>query len=148
MSAAPARVSESRLLVRYAETDKMGVAYHGSYLPWFEVGRTDWLRNGPERCYRRLEAAGWFLPVVELNARYHSPARYDDEVLIRTTLAEVSRARFCFDYECRTAGGELLASGRTVHAVTDGSGRPRRLPPEVFAWILGERDEIPAALDA
>lgn len=141
------RVSESRIRVRYAETDKMGVAYHGEYLPWFEVGRTDWLRNGPERCYRRLEAAGWFLPVIELTARYHSPARYDDDVLIMTTLSEASRARFCFDYECLRAGGELLARGRTVHAVTDGRGRACRLPPEVFSWILGERDEAPAALD-
>lgn len=147
MSSPSDRVSESRVRVRYAETDAMGVAYHGRYLPWFEVGRTDWLRNGPERCYRRLEAAGWFLPVIELNARYHSPARYDDEVLIRTTLSEASRARLCFDYECLGADGGLLASGRTAHAVTDGSGRARRLPKEVFSWIMGEAVAAPAVLD-
>jgi acyl-CoA thioester hydrolase len=143
------RRSESRVRVRYAETDRMGVAYHGEYLPWFEVGRTDWLRCEAEgRSYRRLERAGWFLPVVELRARYHSPARYDDEVVVRTRLAEASRARMVFEYEAaRAADDRLLATGSTVHAVTDGEGRPRRLPADVFAWILGERVEPPALID-
>ena len=145
---AAGRVTVSRVRVRYAETDKMGVAYHGEYLPWFEVGRTDWIRGEAGRSYALLEGAGWFLPVVELSCRYHLPARYDDELLVHTSAPEISRARFVFDYEVRRADtDELLTKGRTVHAITDAQGRPRRLPRDVFDWLLGRSDELPARSD-
>jgi acyl-CoA thioester hydrolase len=130
--------------VRYRETDAMGIAHHAEYLAWFEVGRTDWIRRaGPadeqgERSYRRLELAGFFLPVIELSARYRAPARYDDEVIVVTTLTSSSRIRIAFDYEVlRLPERTLLVRGSTVHAVTDHSGRPKRLPPATLAWLLG-----------
>ena len=122
----------------------MGIAHHAEYLAWFEVGRTDWIRHvgAPdahgERSYRRLELAGFFLPVIELSARYLAPARYDDEVLVMTTLASSSRIRIAFEYEIlRLPGRELLVRGRTDHAVTDHAGRLKRLPATTLAWLTG-----------
>src|SRR5205085_10715599 len=79
----PAGVRAARVRVRYADTDQMGVTYHANYLVWFEVGRTDWLR-GSGWTYREMEAAGVSLPVIEVFCQYHQPARYDDELEIRT----------------------------------------------------------------
>jgi len=122
--------AHTTLNVRYAETDMMGVAYHGSYLPWFELGRTALLKaHGLP--YRELEAAGYFLPVLEVQARYLRPARYDDELEIVTHLRERPIARIRLDYEVLRAG-ELLATGQTVHAFIDRGGRPTR-PPANFA---------------
>ncbi len=123
--------SVSRLRVRYAETDQMGVAWHGSYFAWFEVGRTDLLR---ERglSYRELEADDLHLPVIEASARYLRPARYDDLLEIRTRVAAHSGARVSFDYAIHAEGSaQPLATGFTAHAAVDGRGRPRRLPAEL-----------------
>jgi acyl-CoA thioester hydrolase len=146
---------ETSVRVRYAETDGMGIAYHAEYLVWFEIGRTDWIREpgaaaseaAGERSYRQLEEAGYFLPVVEAAIRYHGPARYDDELTVRTALAHASRARVAFDYEVlRRADGQLLASGSSVHAVTDASGRACRLPAAWLAWLVGEEGAAATAL--
>lgn len=131
----------------------MGVAHHAEYLSWFEVARTDWLRGPardgrPERTYRQLEEAGYFLPVIAVRARYHSPARYDDEVVVAARLERASRVRFVFEYEARRrADDELLATGRSEHAVTDLSGRPCRLPETLFEWITGADDDSGAQSD-
>jgi acyl-CoA thioester hydrolase len=123
--------SVSRLRVRYAETDQMGVAWHGSYFAWFEVGRTDLLRERG-MTYRELEANDVHLPVIEATARYRRPARYDDLLEIRTRVTAHSGARVSFAYEIRCDGDdEPLATGTTEHASVDGNGRPRRLPAEV-----------------
>jgi acyl-CoA thioester hydrolase len=144
---------ESTMRVRYAETDRMGVAYHAEYFVWFEVGRTDWIRNAPagrageasQRSYRQMEEAGYFLPVIEASSRYHCPARYDDELLVRTALTEASRARVTFDYEVvRRSDGRLLATGRSAHAVTDREGRACRLPPAWLAWLTGDEAAVAA----
>jgi len=127
--------SRASLNVRYAETDMMGVAYHGSYLPWFELGRTALLKaHGLP--YRELETAGYFLPVLEMSARYLRPARYDDELEIVTTLRERPVARIRLDYEVYR-GPEVLATGHTVHAFIDREGRPTR-PPAHFAAKMAE----------
>ena len=123
--------STSRLRVRYAETDQMGVAWHGGYFAWFEVGRTDLLR---ERglTYRELEAQNLRLPVVEVQARYLRPALYDDLLEVRTTLRAVSGARVSFDYAVHREGeAQPLATGMTEHAAVDATGKPRRLPSEL-----------------
>ncbi len=126
--------SRVTVAVRYAETDMMGVAYHGSFLPWFEVGRTALLKaHGLP--YRELEAAGYFLPVVEMAVRYHLPARYDDNLEILTTLREKPVARLRLDYEVRRDGA-LLVTGHTVHAFIDRAGRPTR-PPVNFSEKMG-----------
>jgi acyl-CoA thioester hydrolase len=121
----------SRLRVRYAETDQMGVAWHGSYFAWFEVGRTDLLRERGTT-YRELEQQDLHLPVVEARASYRRPARYDDLIEIHTRVASHSGARVAFEYEVRCEGAaDPIATGFTAHAAVDGRGRPRRLPAEL-----------------
>ena len=123
--------SFSRVRVRYAETDQMGVVYHANFFVWFEVGRTDLLRSAGWT-YREMEAEGLSLPVIEAHCDYKQPARYDDELEVRTTGELMSPVRVAFSYEVvRPADGELLAIGRTVHATLDRSGRPSRLPGRV-----------------
>ena len=121
--------SRTEIAVRYAETDMMGVVYHGSYLPWFEVGRTTLLRE-QGLPYRELEASGFRLPVLEVAVRYLKPARYDDAVTIVTTLRERPLLRIRLEYEV-LLGSELLATGSTLHAFIDHSGKPVR-PPARF----------------
>jgi acyl-CoA thioester hydrolase len=125
------RVTIARLRVRYAETDKMGVVYYANYLVWFEVARCEWFR-ATGSSYDALEAAGTVLPVIEAHCEYERPARYDDEIEIRTRASLLSPARLRFDYELTRRGEAApLAAGYTVHAGVDATGRPRRLPPEV-----------------
>lgn len=118
--------SRSQVTVRYAETDMMGVVYHGSYLPWFEVGRTALLKE-MGLAYRQLETDGYRLPVLEVSAKYFRPAVYDDTITIITRLHEKPLLRIRLDYEVRR-GEELLATGFTVHAFIDRAGRPVRPP--------------------
>ena len=120
--------STSRVRVRYAETDKMGVVYYANYLVWFEVGRTDLLRR-EGWSYRDMESNGFALPVVEAHCAYRQSARYDDELDIRTSGLMLSPVRVRFDYAVvRATDGIVLAEGHTVHASLDPNGRPRRLP--------------------
>ena len=93
--------------VRYAETDQMGVVYHANYFVWFEVGRTDLLRQ-LGWTYREMERAGVRLPVIEAHCAYHRPARYDDELEIRTTGRLVSPVRMAFDYEVVRRGDGVV----------------------------------------
>jgi acyl-CoA thioester hydrolase len=127
--------SRVQITVRYAETDMMGIVYHGSYLPWFEIGRTTLLKeNGLS--YRDLETAGFLLPVLEVTAKYLKPALYDDVITIVTTLAEKPILRIQLSYEVRR-GEELLATGQTAHAFIDRAGRPVR-PPANFTERMNE----------
>lgn len=121
--------SRAQITVRYAETDMMGVVYHGSYLPWFEIGRTTLLKE-LGLPYRELEAAGYRLPVLEVTAKYFRPAVYDDLITVVTTMREKPLLRIRLDYEVRR-GDELLATGHTVHAFIDREGKPVRPPPVV-----------------
>jgi acyl-CoA thioester hydrolase len=124
------------LRVRYAETDRMGVVYYANYLVWFEVARTDLMRS-LGWSYREMEASGVLLPVIEAQCEYRQPARYDDEVEIRTTGFLVSPVRMTFEYQVCIKGQKgVAAAGRTAHAATRADGRPCRLPArvrEVFA---------------
>jgi acyl-CoA thioester hydrolase len=117
--------------VRYADTDQMGVVYYANYLVWFEIGRTEWLRDAGWN-YRDMEEAGISLPVIEAHCEYRQPARYDDEIEIRTTATALTPARLRFDYQAvRTDGDTLVAEGHTVHAALGQNGRPCRLPARV-----------------
>ena len=114
--------------VRYAETDQMGVVYYANYFVWFEVGRTDLLRDAGWS-YREMEREGIALPVIEAHCEYRQSARYDDELEIRTTGSQLSRVRVAFDYEVvRPSDAATIATGRTIHAALDRDGRPCRLP--------------------
>jgi acyl-CoA thioester hydrolase len=125
--------SRTQVTVRYAETDMMGVVYHGNYLPWFEIGRTTLLRE-QGLPYRKLEEDGFRLPVLEVALKYLRPAVYDDTVTIVTTLRERPLLRIRLEYEVYR-GEELLATGSTVHAFIDRSGRPVR-PPAAFSETM------------
>ena len=117
--------------VRYAETDRMGVVYYANYLVWFEVGRTEWLRD-TGWSYREMEADGVSLPVIEVHCDYRQPARYDDALEVRTRATLLTPVRIRFDYDVvRTADDAVAASGYTVHAALDTNGRPCRLPARV-----------------
>jgi acyl-CoA thioester hydrolase len=121
----------SHLRVRYAETDTMGVVYYANYFVWFEVGRTDLLRAAGWT-YRAMEAAGYWLPVIQAHCDYRKPAKYDDEIEVRTMGSLLTPVRIRFDYELINHGDRtVLASGHTVHASVSPSGRPRRLPDRV-----------------
>ncbi len=123
--------ANSTIRVRYAETDQMGVAYHGGYFAWFEVGRTDLLR-ARGLTYRDLEAQGLRLPVIETQARFLRPAFYDDVLEVRTNVIRISGARVSFCYEVHRDGTEgPLATASTAHAAVDAQGRARRLPEDL-----------------
>jgi acyl-CoA thioester hydrolase len=109
----------------------MGVVYYANYLVWFEIGRTEWLRDAGWN-YREMEETGVSLPVIEAHCEYRQPARYDDEIEIRTTATTISPARLRFDYRAvRTGGDVVIAEGHTVHAALGVNGRPCRLPARV-----------------
>jgi acyl-CoA thioester hydrolase len=122
-------VSETRVRVRYAETDQMGVVYHANFLIWFEVGRVELLRQ-LGFSYKHMEQRdGCYIAVVDARCRYRAPAHYDDEIVIRTHLKNVRGSLIHFGYEARRAGdGTLLADGETTHIVTDANMKKRALP--------------------
>jgi acyl-CoA thioester hydrolase len=122
--------------VRYAETDCMGVVYYANYLVWFEVGRTEWLRE-TGWTYREMEADGLALPVIEAHCEYRLGARYDDELEVRTTGRLVSAVRLAFDYTVvRRGDAAVLATGYTIHATLDRAGRPVRVPVRVKELLV------------
>jgi len=126
--------------VRYAETDNMGVVYYANYYIYFEIGRTEYLRNlGID--YRQMELEDdSFIYVAESKCRYRRPARYDDPLRIRTRIVAVRRRTITFDYEIlHNETAELLATGETIHVVCDSSGRPKAMP-EKYRRILGVPD--------
>ncbi len=124
----PARESVVQIRVRYPEVDSMGVAHHSHHFVWFEIGRTEWMRERGLP-YARVEREGTFLPVIEAECAYRAPVRYDELVSVRTRLSEAGAARVTFTYRVEREGdGALLATGSTTHAAVDGAGRPRRLP--------------------
>jgi acyl-CoA thioester hydrolase len=141
MSAQPVRargqpngvVSESRVRVRYAETDQMGVVYHANHFIWFEIGRVDLMRQ-LGFTYRDMERDhGCFIPVVDARCRYKAPARYDDEIIVRTHLRNVRESLIHFGYELVRAGdGALLAEGETTHLILDSKMKPAQLPSNIL----------------
>jgi acyl-CoA thioester hydrolase len=129
-------VRRTRVRVRYAETDQMGVVYYANFLVWFEVARVEWLRQGG-RSYRDMEHDGTALPVIEAHCEYRHPARYDDEIEIAARATLLTPVRVRFDYDVvRVADDALAAVGHTVHAAVDAGGKPRRLPPRVREMLL------------
>ncbi|MGA9175359.1 MAG: thioesterase family protein [Thermoactinomyces sp.] len=107
--------NETVVRVRYQETDQMGVVYHTNYLVWFEIGRTELIRQFGYS-YRQLEDRGLLLPVVDIHCKYMQPARYDDQVLIRTAIEEFSGPKIVFSYEISNKDtGATLAKGSSTH---------------------------------
>ena len=120
--------------VRYAETDQMGVVYYANYLIWMEIGRVEFCRAQGIRYRDMEEADGILLVVSEANCRYSRPARYDDEVRIRTTLAAADPRMIRFEYEIfNQASGTRLAMGFTKHIFCGRDVRPTKLPEKYWA---------------
>ena len=121
--------------VRYAETDQMGMTYYANHFVWFELGRTDLFRQRGYS-YRDLEEQeGLFFTVAEAHCRYHAPARYDDVLTVRTRFKAVRSRVVAFTYEILAADGHAIATGETVHVVTDRQGKPTTLP-ERYRQVL------------
>jgi acyl-CoA thioester hydrolase len=121
---------ETRVRVRYAETDQMGVVYHANYLVWMEIGRVELVRSRGFN-YKHLEQLeGLALAVIEVNCRYLSPARYDEEIIIQTEVTAATSRTIEFGYELRRAGpdGGVVATGSTRHMWVNREMRPTRLP--------------------
>ena len=129
-------VNETRLRVRYAETDQMGMAYHSNHFVWFEVGRVELMRQ-LVFSYKELEERdGCFIAVVDARCRYKAPVRYDEELIVRTRLRNVRGSMIHFAYElCRAADGALLAEGETMHIATGADMQIRPLPEKYRAAL-------------
>lgn len=127
---------ETRLRVRYAETDQMGVVYHANYLVWMEVGRVEYWRARGLR-YRDMEREdGILLVVAEANCRYQAPAYYDEEIIVRTRLAEANPRMVRFEYELLAAEDcRVLATGYTKHVFCGRDRRPVKLPAKYHAAL-------------
>ena len=119
------------LRVRYVETDAMGIVWHGNYFSYFEVARTESLRNTGLPSYRELEESGILMPIVEVGATFHSPARYDDLLRVHVHVETPPRARIRFDYEI-TRGETPVVEGFTVLAFMDAATRRPCRPPRAF----------------
>lgn len=124
-----------KVRVRYAETDKMGVVYHGNYAQYFEMGRVEWLRN-LGISYKKMEELGVMLPVVSLTMNYKKSAFYDDDLTIRTIFKKLSSVKIEFDYELYNEKGDLLTTGNSVLVfVNMETGRPMAAPDYVVNKI-------------
>lgn len=131
------KVIDTEVRVRYAETDAQGVVYYANYFVWFEVARMSYLRAmGYD--YATLERDGLGFVIAEATCRYQAPAHFDEVLVIRTSLAEIRKRSFAFEYEVHNQEtGQLLAIGRTVQVFIDGKGKPREIPPKLRAILEG-----------
>src|SRR5215831_10385988 len=127
-------INETRMRVRYAETDRMGVVYHANYFVWFEVGRVELLRQ-LGFSYREMEEKdGCGIAVIDARCRYKLPARYDDEVIVRTQLKYLRESLIQFEYElARASDGTVLAEGDTTHIVVDAEMKKVSLPEKYIS---------------
>ncbi|MEW5902479.1 MAG: thioesterase family protein [Acidobacteriota bacterium] len=131
------RVIEIEERVRYSETDQMGVAHNKNYFEWFEIGRTEYCRRQGIP-YREIEIQGFYLVVVEAFCRYRKPLRYDDQFIIRVMLRESTPKKVVFDYALLTKDErQPVASGHTIHIVTNKQGEVSSLPEGILDRIQG-----------
>ncbi len=146
MNPATATVHRTRTAVRYHETDQMGVVHHSNYIRWFELGRTEMMKaHGFD--YAALEREGCLLAVVDVGLRYLAPARFGEEVVIDSWIAEVERVRVRFEYVVRRADGAEapLCRGHTLLASVDRTLVPRRIPEAVRARMVALHGSGPDA---
>jgi acyl-CoA thioester hydrolase len=134
-------IGETRLRVRYAETDKMGVVYHANFLIWFEVGRVELLRQLGFN-YRDMEIKDdCHIAVVDVRCRYRLPARYDDEIVVRTSLKNVRESLLHFGYEIvRAADDALLADGESTHIAVTSKFEKMPLPEKYREVMLNHKE--------
>jgi acyl-CoA thioester hydrolase len=129
---------ETRLRVRYAETDKMGVVYHSNFVIWFEVGRVELLRQLGFQYSDMEKDDNCHIPVVDLRVRYKAPAQYDDEIIVRTQIKNVRSSLLHFSYEIfREPDRMLLATGETMHIIVDSKLERTTLPEKYLQAFNG-----------
>lgn len=133
-------VSSTAITVRYAETDQMGITHHSNYPIWFEAGRTDFIRK-MGMPYSRIEENGAMLPLLELKCIYKGFAKYEDEIIIKTSISEYTGVRLRFHYDVtKAADGSVITTGETLHCWTDSSLKPvniKKFKPELYKLIEG-----------
>jgi acyl-CoA thioester hydrolase len=141
-----APVHETKVRVRYAETDQMGVVYYANFFIWFEVGRVELFRS-LGHAYRDMEKLDdCHIVVAEAQCSYKKPALYDDLLRIRTRILQVRHKTIRFAYEVfRDAGSELLATGETLHVICDKSGRPKSLPEKYLKALSSSASQAAKA---
>jgi acyl-CoA thioester hydrolase len=116
--------SETQFTARYAETDQMGIVHHSNYPVWFEAGRTDFLKKAG-MANSEIEALGILLPLSHMDCSFKNPARYEDEIVVKTKIRKMTCARIEFEYEIvKREGGTVVAFGSTSHAWTDKALKP------------------------
>lgn len=131
----PTQIAQSRVKVRYAETDQMGIAYYANYFVWFEVGRSQYC-NDRGFSYRDMEReTGLFLIVAEASCRYKNPARYEDDLLIRTRISNLTRRTVGFSYEIEREDGAAVATGETLHVLINAQNRASSFPPKYLSLL-------------
>lgn len=127
--------ADIQLRVRYAETDRMGYVYYGHYAQYFEVARTELMRQ-LGFSYRQSEAEGILLPVIDYQIKYLKPAQYDDLLIIRTCLPKMPRLKICFQYQVFNADELLLAKAETTLVFVDAKNRKPRLAPQKLIALI------------
>lgn len=129
---------ETEERVRYSETDRMGIAHNKHYFEWFEIGRTEYCR-GKNIPYGKIEEQGYYLVVVEAHCRYKRALRYDDIFIIRSSIKSITPKRIQFQYELLSKKDRtLIASGYTVHIVTNAKAEVCALPPVMLDKLKGK----------
>lgn len=125
-------VSETNLIVRYAETDQMGIVHHSNYPIWFEAGRTDFIKSAG-MSYSEIEEAGILLPLIELKCNYKGAARYEDEIIVKTSIKEITYTKITFYYEVfNNRQPKAITTGETLHAWTDRNLKPVNMKKAAF----------------
>lgn len=119
---------KTKIRVRYGETDQMGIVYHPNYYIYFEMGRSEFLRELGHMSYKDMEESGIMMPLIETHCKYILPAKYDDELIVETSVKNVTVVRMIFYYRLfRAEDGILLAEGETSHAFVNKAGKPINL---------------------
>ena len=126
---------ETKIRVRYGDTDKMRIVYYANYLVYFEVGRTEFIRQF-YKSYADIERDGYVLPVLSASVEYKNSATYDDFLTVKSTLSKFTKLRLFFSYEVYKEDGTLVCTGKTEHCFTDENGKPCRMPPELWQAML------------
>ncbi len=131
-------ITKTKLTVRYAETDQMGIVHHSNYPVWYEAGRTDFIK-AMGRSYSQIEAEGVLFPLLELHCKYIQAAKYEDVVIIETTLTKLTMVKAEFSYRVyRERDGVLLNTGSTVHGMVTKELRPvnmKKEKPEIYTML-------------
>jgi len=131
-------ISQTPLIVRYAETDQMGIAHHSNYPIWFEAGRTDFIKK-MGMPYSKIEESGILLPLLELKCKFIGMCKYEDEIVVKTYIKEHTGTRLLFHYEvCKVGSDKVLTEGETLHVWTNSNLKPvniKKYRPEINELI-------------